>query len=261
MQEKASSIIQAIIIISSIFTLVAAFLVSYLLYFNKRKAKLIDEKNKLAEDFEQQLLKSQVEVQETTYNILSKELHDNVGQLLSAAKMLLGLTERSMEKVPDTLITANATLGKAIHELRTLSKSMDKEWLEQFSFNENLISEINRINSANIIVAKFINTGNIPLRSDNQIILFRMVQEAIQNAIKHAKPKELIVSIIKHDKWINIIIYDDGKGFTENNESKGMGISNMKHRAKILGGTIKWQSEPMNGTTVTITLPINPEFL
>ena len=119
MQEKASSIIQAIIIISSIFTLVAAFLVSYLLYFNKRKAKLIDEKNKLAEDFEQQLLKSQVEVQETTYNVLSKELHDNVGQLLSTAKMLLGLTERSLDKIPDTLVTANATLGKAIQELRT----------------------------------------------------------------------------------------------------------------------------------------------
>ncbi|MEO7523647.1 MAG: ATP-binding protein, partial [Ferruginibacter sp.] len=163
--------------------------------------------------------------------------------------------------IPDTLITANATLGQAIQELRSLSKSMDREWLEQFSFDENLVAEINRIHSTNVINARYINEGDLPLKSDNQIILFRIVQESIQNAIKHAKPKNILVSIERSNTFINISIRDDGSGFMPGNEVNGMGVNNMKHRTKILGGTIKWQSESQLGTTVLITLPVNPELL
>ena len=99
--------------------------------------------------YEQELLQSKLETQEQTFQQIGKELHDNVGQLLSTSRMLLGLTERSLPNPPDTLLTANATLGEAISELRSLSKSLDKEWLEQFSFTDNLQTEISRINAGN----------------------------------------------------------------------------------------------------------------
>jgi signal transduction histidine kinase len=254
MQEKATSIIQAIIIISAIFIAVAAFLVAYLLYFNKRKTALIAEKNLLAKDFEQQLLRAQVEMQETTYADLSRELHDNVGQLLSTSKILLGLTERSLENPPGMLLTANATLGTAINELRSLSKSLDKQWLEQFSFLENLETEISRINSGNI-AAMLTVKGELMLSSEEQIILFRIVQEAIHNAVKHAAPAHIAVSVIQEDAGLKIKIMDDGRSFDPKLIVAGMGLRNMKQRTAILGGIIYWEPARQGGTEVSISLP------
>ena len=118
------------------------------LVFPKKKKQLVDINNHMQQEFQQQLLQSQVEVQEHTFEQIGKELHDNVGQLLGSTRMLLGITERSLQQVPPTLSSANETLSKAIQEIRTLSKILNKEWLEQFSFQENLQAEIQRINSS-----------------------------------------------------------------------------------------------------------------
>ena len=210
-------------------------------------------------EFEQQLLKSQIEVQEHTFQQIAKELHDNVGQLLSTSRMLLGLTERDLVNPPDTLLTANSTLAQAINELRSLSKSLDKEWLEQFSFSDNLRAEIARINAGDMVKAVFNYSGSIPLKADEQIILFRIVQEAIQNAIKHAEPKNIIISTAQQDATLNISIADDGNGFITEKQMKGLGIANMKHRAILLGGQITWHSEAGRGTVVNITLPLKDD--
>lgn len=259
MQEKAGSLIQAIIIISSIFTLVSAFVIAYVLYFNKRKAKHLEEKDSMTKEFQQQLFQSQIEVQEQTFQQIGKELHDNVGQLLSTSRMLLGLTERNLSNPPDTLLTANATLGQAISELRSLSKSLDKEWLEQFSFTDNLQTEVSRINSGNGVLAEFMTVDSLPLASDEQIILFRIVQEAIQNAIKHGQPKNMLIQIKQEENNFCITISDDGTGFTPRETGNGMGMSNMKHRTSLLGGSITWNSIPEQGTTVCIFLPLKKE--
>ncbi|HYF31653.1 MAG TPA: sensor histidine kinase [Chitinophagaceae bacterium] len=253
--EKSAN---TIIIVISILTLVAAFVIAYIVYFIKRKSTLIEEKNALKEEFKQQLRQSQVEVQEHTFQQIGKELHDNVGQLLITSKMLLGLTERSLGNPPDMLITANATLGQAINELRSLSKMLDREWLEQFNFNNNLKTEIDRINTGNAVQAEFNYSGNMPLKAEAQIILFRIVQEAIQNAIKHGRADKIIITAAEQNDEIHISVADNGRGFSSA-EKTGMGLSNMRHRANLLGGTIAWDSIPENGTTVKITLPISKE--
>lgn len=255
MHKQSDTVIQAIIVVSSVFVLMAVFIIAYILYFNKRKTQFIEERIMMGERFRQQLFQSQIEVQEQTFQQIGKELHDNVGQLLSTAKILLGLTERGMENPPDTLLTAHATLAQAINELRSLSKSLDKEWLEQFSFLDNLRSEISRINIAKVVYAEFHFADDLPLWSDGQIILFRIVQEAIQNAIKHAHPKTIIIKSGRSESSFRISIADDGKGFGAGQTGAGQGITNMKHRTVLLGGTIKWDSAPDTGTVVTITLP------
>jgi len=209
--------------------------------------------------FDHQLLQSQIEVQEQTFQQIGKELHDNVGQLLSSSRMLLGLTERSLEKPPDTLLTANATLGQAINELRSLSKSLDKEWLEQFNFTENLQTEITRINSGNKVRSVYNQQNEIQFKPDEQIILFRIVQEAIQNAIKHAHPENIIITAAKQDNKFCISVADDGSGFEMNDRKNGMGLNNMKHRTILLGGSIAWDIAIGKGTTVIITLPLKED--
>ncbi|MFT4094375.1 MAG: sensor histidine kinase [Niabella sp.] len=234
--------------------LITLFIVVLLMAYKKRDKSYLLERKVLQEGFNTQLLQSQIEVQEQTFLQIGKELHDNVGQLLSTSRMLIGLAERSLKKPPDTLLTANATLGKAINELRTLSKSLDKEWLEQFDLVENLRTEVDRINAADTINASLTVEGTPELPSSKRIILFRIVQEAIQNAIKHGQCNNVSVGIQASGDPILILITDDGKGFDVYAASKGMGLGNMQYRTKLLGGEINYDSSS-KGTAITIRIP------
>jgi signal transduction histidine kinase len=253
MHETATSIIQAIIIITSIFTLVASFVIAYFLYFNKRKARLIEENAYMRKEFDELLIRSRIEVQEQTFQQISKELHDNVGQLLSSSRMLLGITERTLKSPPAVLITANKTLGQAIHEIRTLAKALDKDWLKKFDLMANLQAEVERLNQGDIH-AFLKRKGKIVLLPDEQIILFRIVQESIQNAIRHGEPDHITIVVNGEPGRMLIRIMDDGKGFGVAN-TEGLGIGNMRQRTAILGGTIDWQSTEGIGTTVSIRIP------
>lgn len=254
MQELPNNII--IILGASIFLLlISLFIVSILMAYKRRDFNHLKEKKRLEEEFTSQLIQSQMEVQEQTFQLIGKELHDNVGQLLSTSRMLIGLTERAFDTPPDTLITANATLAKAITEVRSLSKSLDKDWLSRFNFIDNLKTEVDRINATNAINATLNISHNLNLPSEKQIILFRIVQEAIQNAIKHGNCSNVTIESSKANEKISINIKDNGKGFELEKINKGMGLSNMKHRTGLLGGEIQYRSAKGEGTTITILVP------
>lgn len=209
----------------------------------------------MQKEFQTQLLKSQIEVQEQTFSTLGKDLHDNICQLLSSATMLLGMTERSLTEPSPMLLSANATVSKAIEEIRSISRSLSKEWLEQFSLIENLQTEANRFNNFGNIRLELSSPSFIPLSSDRQIMIFRIVQEAIQNAIKHAKPNNIFINITEQNNVLEASIKNDGISFCQNEKSNGMGLMNMKHRTGLLGGNIKWI--PNNeGCEVLFSMPL-----
>jgi len=256
--QKLSNDIVVILGASVFLLLITLFIVVLLMAYKRRDYKHLKEKRLLEEDFNNQLLHSQIEMQEQTFSLIGKELHDNVGQLLSTSRMLIGLAERNLKTPPDTLITANATLGKAINEIRSLSKSLDKEWLSQFNLIENLKTEVIRINGSGVINAVFHIQYEPSLPSSKQIILFRIIQEAIQNAIKHSGCNNLGISIIKKEKNVEICISDDGTGMKPEIMKKGMGLANMLYRAQLLGGHIEYKSSD-EGTRVIIFIPDKPE--
>lgn len=238
-----------------VFIVLSFFINVLILLFKERRKQYLKEVLLLKQSYEQALLQSQIEVQESTYQHIAKELHDNIGQLLSTTKMLMGITEINMANVPDTLSTANATLSKAILELRMLSRSMDKEWLEQFNFLENLQTEVNRINSGGAIEAEAYCNEEINMDPKAQIILFRIVQEAIQNALRHANPT-MIKVLIHSTKELQVKVINNGKPLPE--KFDGMGIRNMQHRVKFFGGNILWESH-IKETVVTISIPLNSQ--
>lgn len=254
MQGLSNNII--IVLGASIFLLLMTlFIVFLLMAYKKRDRSHVLEKRRLEEEFKNQLLQSQIEVQEQTFQQIGRELHDNVGQLLSTSRMLIGLAERSIEQPPDTLLTANATIGEAISEIRSLSKSLDKDWLEQFDFIQNLKTEISRINAGKEINAVLKSEEMLNLPSAQRIILFRIVQEAIQNAVKHGRCQNISISIQKEEQFIRISIEDDGSGFDIDKVRKGMGLSNIQQRAAILNGRASYRTAENKGTTITITIP------
>jgi two-component system, NarL family, sensor kinase len=233
-----------------------AFLV-FLVISRQQQNRLLLKHRALAAEFEQQLLQAQMEVQEYTLFQLGQELHDNIGQLLSSTKLLLGVTERGLQQVPDSLRTAENTLGKAIQDLRSLTKSLNAEWLHQFNLVENLRSEVERIQVARQIAISFhADAAMLPLEPKEQVIAFRVIQEAIQNSIKHSGAATMQIDIAQEEGKINISVADDGQGFDPEDKTRsGIGIMNMKHRIKLLGGSIRWEAGQSAGTKVSIVLP------
>ena len=210
----------------------------------------------MEEEFSKQLLRSQIEVQEATFADLGKELHDNIGQLLNSTRMFLGTAQRGVENAPQMLGMAEESLIKAISEVRSISKSLDREWLQQFNFIENLATEVNRINAAKVFAINFSHPGKISLQPDEQIILFRIVQEALQNAIKHSGAGNIDISITELNSALTVKVNDNGKGFDTLSPSKGLGLKNMKHRTELLGGKLDCVSRPSGGCTITLQLPL-----
>lgn len=252
-QER--TVIEAIIIASVVFALVGGFVVAYLLYFKKRKSSLLQEQEHMKEAFRKELLLAQVEMQESTFLAVGRELHDNIGQLLGTAKMLVGVSQRNPSAAADTLRTTDETLSQAIYELRSLSKTLNKEWLEQFNFKENLQTEINRIRSVGTIsILLSDRTRELTLSPEQQTILFRIVQEALQNAIRHALARTISIALESNSGTLHITISDDGTGFRKQGSSDGVGIIHMKQRAALLHADIRWQSSG-DGTTVTLKIP------
>ncbi|RAI97714.1 histidine kinase [Chitinophaga skermanii] len=256
-ENNSNELMMATIFGSIIFFVFTAFCVSYLLIFRRKRQEHKDQLVASQKEFQAQLLQSQVEVQELTYNGLSRELHDNVGQLLNTALLLLGLAEREIPQPPDTLKTAYATLGDAINELRSLSKSLNREWLEQFNLLDNLTTEVKRLQQPQLSVSTvFPSNTRVELEPAMQIILFRIIQEAMQNAIKHAQASNIQIHLEEKAQQLLVRIIDNGKGFNAKEPTAGLGIKNMQHRVHVLGGQITWESMLPQGTTVQVSIPI-----
>jgi signal transduction histidine kinase len=247
-----------VIFISLLVTILGLVVVAAVINYKKKQDAYLHQLKLMKEDYDKQLMWSQIEMQEEAFAHLGQELHDDIGQLLSSTKLLINVTQRNMSEVPMTLCTAEETLSTAIHHLRALSKSFSRQWLDQFSLIDNLKVEVDRINASRAIQVKFTyELPELPLQAEPQIILFRIIQEAIQNCIRHARPQIIDISIRLAEKKLILIIADDGAGFDkEGMSSIGMGIRNMQHRTNLLGGEIRWEVTTAGGTAVLITLPL-----
>jgi signal transduction histidine kinase len=242
--------------------LLLAFIIIFLIFFvivRQQQHKLYLKQKIMKEEFRKQLMQSQIEMQEYMSATLSEELHDNVGQLLSSAKLLLSIGSKELENIPEPIKTADQTITKALQELRSLSRSLSKEWLQEFNLVENLQAEKDRINAArNITVTITSGYNKLPLTPATQVMLFRVVQEALQNSIKHASPKNISIEIKMKDDRCGLHIKDDGVGFNVAAARKeSLGLRNMEHRIQLLGGSIEWQSSENIGTLILIEIPVD----
>jgi len=208
--------------------------------------------------FKEELLQTQLETQEYSFNQISRELHDNIGQLLSTTKLLLGMAVMELKNVPDTLKTAEQTVGKAIQDLRLLSRSLDKEWLHQFNLIEQLEVEKERINTERKVEVNFVSEYiKLPMEPEAQVMLFRVVQEALQHTVKHACAKHIGIEINNTDNDFELKIIDDGNGYNmESLKKESLELHNMEHRTQLLGGTIEWVRRKEKGTVITIKIPV-----
>ena len=226
-------------------------------YFTEKKKKK-REKEKMKNQFERELLLSQLETQEYSFNQISVELHDNIGQLLITTKLLLGMAAMELQQPPDTLKTAEQTLAKAIIDLRLLSKSLNNGWFHHFSFLDHLEAEKERINAYKSIEVELVSDyEKLPLEPGAQVILFRVVQQALQHIIKEGSASKINIQIKKHiNTDLAIKIEHDSHVNWEAEEMETEELNIMRYRIQLLGGSIKRTSENINNSLLLIGIPV-----
>ena len=254
-----------IIIIGTIgLLLMAVFSLSFIIYYHRRRRESIREKQIIRESYQRELLQTQLETQNHTLQQIAQELHDNIGQLLTVAVMRLNALEDEITQ-PDTLRSVQQTrdlLRTIIADVRTLSKTLDFDTVQRFGLLPSLTLELERIQRTGRIHTQLIAIGDpYPLDEQSGIVLLRMAQESLNNALKHAHARNLTVSADYRPNAFLLTIADDGRGFDVDDARSrplgqaGVGLSNLHRRAGLLGGTCTIVSQSGAGTRVEIQLP------
>ncbi len=258
MPDTKDQVVFTIVFVILILLFLGVLFLVMLFYYNNKKGQMSKEQQLMRATFEKQLLESKLEMQEQTFSMISQEIHDNVGQILSLAKVQLGILEEQHDIRNDLVTNAKESISLAMTELRDIAKSLSTQRLQQLSLKESLEQEIRRINRSGFIHIGLMVLGtekNIP--DQQKLILFRMVQEGFQNIIKHAQATEVALSLDYADEHLRIALADNGNGFDPEQEMKkneGLGLQNIMRRAEMVGGKARVFSQPGKGTTLEIIM-------
>ena len=253
MQKEKVDIIIAVIAISLfILLLVISVLFLFRIYL-KRKNKLLLEKERMNIEFEQTLLKSKLEIQEQTLNEISREIHDNIGQVLSLVRINLNTIDAPDESEKINLM--DEWMGKAITDLRNLSHSLDSDHIRNHGWMSSVTKILNGLQRSGKYKINTDVSESLPvLGNDKPIILFRMIQEILNNVIRHAGADIIHLEAKRENDKMVIRIRDNGKGFDVGRNPGGVGLQNLKDRAKMINADLSIKSEREKGTTVTIVI-------
>jgi two-component system NarL family sensor kinase len=254
-----SELIISICLVTVLILLLTVFMLFMLFWQRAKSNRFINERETMKAIFNEQLLRSQLEIQEQSFNTISMEIHDNVGQTLSLLKVQLNIMDqkKTLDKV--LLGEAKDNVGKAMSDLRDIAKSLSSERIQLLSLSEMTKHELQRISNTGIMQVSHTTDGHEQIMtSEKKLILFRIIQESFQNIIKHANATKVTVDFVYYADNLRIEINDNGKGFDNEisaDKPKGLGLQNIVNRAAIIGGKAIINSGIDIGTTIIIITP------
>lgn len=258
METKDYQVVIGLAIAIVVLLIVVTFIAILVLYSNKRKRAFKAEKLYLQQQFNEQLLQSQLEIQEQTFDSISQEIHDNVGQVLSLAKVQLNILGQRQLLDLELVNDLKEGISKAMIDLRDIAKSLNSGRISLSSLPEITRHELQRISRLGTIKTMLHVEGTEqPVAEQKKLFLLRMLQESLQNILKHAQAKNIDVFCTYGVDQLQLKITDDGIGFNQvlQQQSNGLGLQNIISRAALIGGQASINSIINQGTTITIILP------
>ncbi|MDV7763884.1 sensor histidine kinase [Peribacillus simplex] len=204
-----------------------------------------------------------IEAQEQERKKLSREIHDGPAQMLANVMMRSDLIERvQRERGPDEALVEIRSLKvmvrNALYEVRRIIYDLRPMALDDLGLVPTLRKYLQTTEDYNTGVhLNFVNLGQVKrLPSDMEVALFRLVQEAVQNSLKHAEPKQVQVKLSISKEMVTVVVKDDGKGFDSSIQKEGsFGLVGMRERVELLEGEMTIDSQPGAGTLVFIQIP------
>lgn len=267
MPQSQNTEVYFIIVIGAVLALMlVGFIVSILFLYQRRQHRQEQELVRMKEEYEREVLRSQLEIQEGTFKTIGQELHDNIGQVLSVVKLSLAVLPISKEhEAYEPILATRQNLNKAMTDLADLTKSLHSDRIAHIGLTESIHFELESLKRTGLVQIEYQVIGHEQsLDEQKSIFLFRIFQENMNNILKHAQAKKVEVSLVfTEDNQFIMEIKDDGIGFNvqekknSTSATAGVGLKSTFNRAKLIGATLDMESEPGKGTTVTIVLPLD----
>ncbi len=208
---------------------------------------------------EKRVLTAIINTEENEKKRFAKDLHDGLGPILSTVKMSLSaLNERIKDKTGIVILNnTNHLVNEAINTIKDISNNLSPHVLLNFGLASALSAFTTKINQTKAIEIDFkSNMENQRLENDKEVVIYRAACELINNSIQHSGASRIEIELNKHEKFVTLQFYDNGRGFdtsTLNKEdTEGMGLSNIETRVKSIEGVFILESSPGKGTSALI---------
>ncbi len=270
-QTKTRSAQRNFFIAGSIVLLLGLFVLGF--YYVQR-GRLAKKNEQIAQEKISGLLKEQeiktynamIEGQEEERKRIATDLHDRLGSMLSTVKLLFSSLndkiDRNQEETQKQQTKVTSLLDEAVLEVRRVSHNLSTGMVNTFGLITALEELCESVDKSGIVRCRLLSYGmEERLPSQIEIGLFRMVQELVNNALKHSKAKQLTIQLNRTDESLNLTVEDDGVGFdvAEKQKSGGMGLGNLAARAARLGAAYHVDSRPGKGTISIIEIPLKEQ--
>ncbi len=213
--------------------------------------------------YEQELLRSRLEVQEQALHHVNTEIKDNIGQVLTGVRMkLAALSERiDTKEEADTFSEVVSGMGKSIRDLRNLGHLLDPATIEKIGLLDAVEKELAFVSLIYHLHCTFTYSGQWPeLKAEEDLLLFRMIQESVVNVHKHAAATAVNIHICFASGVLSLMIADNGRGMDpELCRDRGYGLQHIEERIRLLNGSLDIITQPGEGTTLVLTCKLKHE--
>jgi len=217
----------------------------------------LQQQQLMKENYEQEILKTQIEIRDQAMNDVGRELHDHISQVMTLIKLNMSLlTDKGLDAANEKRLSDTRDMMKeAIHDIRMLSKTLNGDLILQVGLVESIKHELDRINRLNTINCQLeVNGTQYDILPNTAFIVFRIVQENLHNILKHAHCKNVLTILTYAEDGITLLQRDDGVGFDPADNNTGNGLINMQRRAAMIHAKLDIESQPQKGTTLTLII-------
>lgn len=248
-------IVTFIILVNLILFVFIIGMIYFVSQFRKRKILYEKELAHIKMEYEKAKLQIEVDAQKETMKQIGKEIHDSVGQKLTLASIYLKKNGVSIH-AHNNLVEISELIDESLTELRQLSRTLVNTERYQTRLHDLILLETKRIQSMNGIEVMVEQKGEFDLQEEEKHNIHRIIQEFLQNSVKHARCSQIRIDLNFTDHQLVVKCSDDGVGFDlHKNSGPGVGISNMKKRVHEMMGRAEFHSRKGEGTQLTFFVP------
>jgi two-component system, NarL family, sensor kinase len=260
MQEDRLNM-EFVLIVSTLLVLMLSGLLVTLFYISQNRALRLDRTIfDLKHNHDRNIMEATLEMQELTFEHISLEIHDNIIHSISLANVQLASLERIHDQDATTVMNSVMTiLRDAVNDLSNISKGLNRDLIQSQGLLTAVNVEVQRLKNLKLFSVNLIITGDpVFMHDGKEVLIFRIIQEAFQNVIKHSEATEASLTLSYTDHQLQIDICDNGKGYPTSEEfrlkHRSTGLANMKKRVQRLNGQM-FRENTNPGTIISIKIP------
>ena len=257
MPTPENNIVPVLIIGTTVVVVLIAGLFFFVIVYQRKMIKNQVALRRLEDERQQELLKAVIDAQESERKRLAEDLHDSVGQVLSAIKLKLHKLDKLDEGQNAMLADTRKLTDECIQEIRNIIHNVLPPVLTDFGLIDALQALCVKMNDNTPIQVTFTRKlADERFGSEIELTLYRIAQELFGNAVKHSEATTIHVDLAKNGNTLVMSFRDNGRGFNIDTVKHGFGIKNLRSRVQLINGKIDIYSKPLSGTITTINIPL-----